>query len=280
MASLNDTLSSVREIFLHRFPWRVALILGVVALILIWMFFAPEGILGKADAIGYAVCHRIDLRSFHIGDYQFSVCARCTGQYLGAVLGLIFLALLRPRRAGRPPWFVIAILVLGVGGYALDGFNSFLHLIPFTEKYWLYEPNNTLRLITGTLMGLGISVMLFPAFNQTLWQRYDRRPVLNGWRDFGGLLALAGILDLLVLIENPVILYPLSLISAAGVLLLLTIVYSMVWIMIFRLENRVEKASQLSYPLLAGFAVALTQILVLDALRFSLTGTWGGFPLG
>ena len=280
MVSLDEALSSVREIILVRFPWRVVLIVGVAGLVLFWMLFAPDGILGKADAIGYAVCHRIDQRSFQIGDYQFSVCARCTGQYLGAVLGMIFLTFLRPRRIGRPPWYVIAILVLGVAGYALDGFNSFLHLLPFTERFWLYEPNNTLRLVTGTLMGLGISVMLFPAFNQTIWQKYDYRPVLAGWRDFGGLLALAGILDLLVLTENSWILYPLSLISAGGVLLLLSLVYSMVWIMIFRAENRVERASQLLYPLLAGFSVALIQILVLDALRYGLTGTWGGFPLG
>jgi uncharacterized membrane protein len=280
MVSLDESFSVIRKIFLQRFPWRVILIVVVVALVLVWMLSAPDGVLGKADAIGYAVCHRLDHRSFHIGNYQFSVCARCTGQYLGAVLGLSFLSILHPRRTGRPSWFVIGILLIGVAGYAIDGSNSFLHLLPFTERFWIYEPNNSLRLFTGTMMGLGISVMLFPAFNQTIWQKYDYRPVLAGWRDFGGLLALAGLLDLLVLTENSVILYPLSLVSAAGVLLLLTLVYSMVWIMIFRVENKVEKASQLLYPLLAGFAVALIQILVLDALRYGLTGTWGGFPLG
>ncbi|HBY06379.1 MAG TPA: hypothetical protein DEH22_00770 [Chloroflexi bacterium] len=280
MVFLSNTISTFRENFLQRFPWRIVLTLGVGLLILIWMLFAPEGLLGKADAIGYAVCHRIDTRSFHIGDYQFSVCARCTGQYLGAVLGFVFLTIFRPRRIGRPSWLIIVVLLLGAAGYAIDGFNSFLHLIPWTEHYWIYEPNNTLRLITGTLMGLGLSVMLFPAFNQTIWQKYDRRPVLEGWRDFGGLLLLAACLDLLVLSDNALILYPFSLISAAGVLMLLTLVYTMVWLMLFRFENRITQVSQLLYPLLAGFAVALTQILVLDAFRYWLTGTWGGFPLG
>jgi len=87
------------------------------------------------------------------------------------------------------------------------------------------------------------------------------------------------LLIILVLTENPVILYPLSLISAGGVLMLLTMVYSMVWVMIFRLENHFASLRKFFYPLLAGFAVALTQIFVLDFLRYLLTGTWGEFPL-
>jgi len=279
MAVLGETLSSVRAFILNRVPWRPILIICLVVLVSIWMLYTPDGVLGKADAVGYAVCHRLDHRSFHIGEYQFSVCARCTGQYLGAVLGLLFLSILRPRRVGRPPWSVIVILLLGAVGYAIDGFNSFLHLLPWTENFWIYEPTNTLRLITGTMVGLGISVMLFPAFNQTIWIRYDPRPVLRG-KVFIVLLALAVVLVLLVLTENPTILYPLSLISAGGVFILLTLIYTIVWIMLFGLENRFDHLHQLIFPLLAGFTVALLQILVIDGLRYWLTGTWGGFPLG
>jgi len=265
---------------MRRFPWRVVLILLLVALLSIWMNFAPDGILGKANAVGYAVCHRIDHRSFEIGDVQFSVCARCTGQYLGAVLGIGFLSIFRRFRTGRPPWFVIVILLAGGIAYAVDGFNSFLHLIPGTDRFWLYEPSNTLRLITGTGVGLGISVMVFPAFNQTVWKRYDRRPILDGLGDFGLLLILAILLILLVLTEDATVLYPLSILSAGGVLMLLTMVYSMVWVMLFRAEGRFENFRQYFFPLLAGFAVALTQILAIDIFRYSLTGTWGAFPLG
>ena len=280
MASISKSFSDLRVFMIERFPWRPVLVVGVALLILFWMLYTPEGILGKADAVGYAVCHRLDHRSFHIGDYQFSVCARCTGQYLGAVLGMLFLGIFRHYRSGRPPWIVIGILLVWAASYALDGVNSFLHLIPGTEELWLYEPNNTLRLITGMGVGLAISVMLFPAFNQTIWKKYDPRPVLEGMRDFGSLLALAVLLIFLVLTENLVILYPLSLVSAGGVLMLLTMVYSMVWVMIFRMEGRFENLRQYFFPLLAGFGVSLLQILVLDMIRFWLTGTWGGFPLG
>ena len=269
----------IRELILRRFPWRVVLVFILVVIIVIWMYIAPEGIFGKADAIGYAVCHRIAHRSFHIGDIQFSVCARCTGQYLGAVLGILFLSNFRRYRTGRPPMFVIGILLVWGLAYVVDGFNSFLHLIPSTERFWLYEPSNAFRLITGIGVGLGISVMLFPAFNQTVWKQYDRRPVLEGMWDFGLLLIFALLLILLVLTENPVILYPLSFISVGGVLMLLTMVYSMVWVMLFRAEGRFENLQLFIYPLLAGFMVALIQILIIDFFRYSLTGTWGEFPL-
>jgi uncharacterized membrane protein len=279
MESFKIVFYDLRAFIQTRLPWRVLLVVGVAVLVLAWTLYTPDGFWGKADAVGYAVCHRIGHRSYHIGDYQVSMCARCSGQYLGAVLGVAFLAIFRRFRAGWPPWYVIFILLVWVSGYAIDGVNSFLHLIPGTDQFRLYEPSNTLRLITGMGVGLGISVLLVPAFNQTVWKRYDPRPILEGLRDFGILLVLAILLILLVLTESPVILYPLSLISAGGVLMLLTMVYSMIWVMIFRLENRFENLRNIHYLLLAGFAVGLTQIFVLDFLRFLISGTWGEFPL-
>jgi uncharacterized membrane protein len=280
MASTGQHLSSIRVMILRNFPWRLVLVVLLIVLISLWMYFAPDGILGKADAIGYAVCHRISHRSFHIGDTQFSVCARCSGQYLGAVIGLLYLTIFRRYRIGRPPWSVIVILLAWAVGYAVDGVNSFLHLIPFTRQFWIYEPSNSIRLATGMGVGLGISIILFPAFNQTVWKQTDARPVLDGLGDFVKLLILVAILVTAMLSGNPVILYPLSLISAAGVLIILTMVYSMVWVMLFRAEGRFENLRQYLFPLLAGFAVTLIQILLIDFVRYMLTGTWGEFPLG
>ena len=100
------------------------------------------------------------------------------------------------------------------------------------------------------------------------------------YRGFAGLLILALSLDFLVLTENPLILFPLALISASGILVLLTMVYTMVWLLIFKADNQFERLSQLAFPLLAGFMVALLQIAALDYGRFLLTGTWGGFHFG
>ena len=84
-------------------PIKGLLFFTIGLLLIAWLLNTPEGLLGKADAVVYTVCHRIDLRSFHLGDRQISLCARCTGMYLAAVFGILFQALLGRRRTEYPP---------------------------------------------------------------------------------------------------------------------------------------------------------------------------------
>ncbi len=256
--------------------WLFFLAVGV--LVLGWLLNTPGGLLGKADAIAYSVCHRIEGHSLHLDDRQLPLCARCTGMFLGALLGLLYQSRVGRGRSGMPSWKVGVVLGLLFLAFGVDGVNSYLHFFPGAPG--LYEPQNWLRLITGTGMGLGISAVLYPAFNATVWSAVDERPALPGLRSLGALVALAALMDALVLTENPLILYPLALISAGSVVLLLALIYSMVWIMLFRMENRYQRFRQLFYPLVAGFAVALLQIAAIGWLRYLLTHTWGGFPIG
>ena len=261
---------------LKNFRWL--LVIAVSLLFVGWLLNTPSGLLGKADAIGYAVCHRIDLRSFHIGDRQVPLCARCTGMFLGALLGLCYQAYFGQKRSGAPPAQVIVVLVIFVFAFILDGLNSYVSLIPGIKS--VYEPLNVLRLITGTGVGLVIAAALFPAFNQSVWKKIDRNSALENLRSMGILVILALILDLIVLTENPFFLYPLALVSAAGVVVLLTIVYTIIFIMALRKEGQYSKMKQLVFPLIAGFGMALFQLALLDIIRYWLTGTWDGFHLG
>lgn len=257
----------------------LGLVSAAVALLLIgWLLNTPAGLLGKADAVGYAVCHRIDLRSFHLGVRQIPLCARCTGMYLGALLGLGYQYYLGRRRAGSPPVRVILILVILGLGFFIDGANSFLSLI--LPAPLLYEPQNWLRLVTGTGMGIVIAAALYPAFNQTVWADWDKRPALPGLRQLFGLLALAALLVLMVSSENPLVLYPLALISAAGVLVLLALVYMMVLLIVLRKENQFMRLPQMAVFLVGGLGMGVVQIILLDLGRYLLTGTWDGFHLG
>ena len=259
-------------------PWRWGILLAVLLLLIGWLFNTPEGWLGKADAVGYAVCHRIDLRSFHLGNRALPLCARCTGMYLGAVVGLVYQAVVGRRRTGMPNWPVIVMLVSLVGLFAMDGGNSFLALL--LGDGLLYPPNNTLRLFTGTGMGLVIASALAPAFNQTIWRDAPDAPVISGVKSFLGMVGLGVLVDLLVLSGNPWVLYPLALLSAAGVLVVLTILYTMVVVMAARKENIYNRVKELFFPLAAGFGIGLTQIVIIDILRFLFTGTWDGFHFG
>ena len=266
---------------------RYLVVVAAVLVFIGWFLDTPPGLFGKADAIGFAVCHRIPERSFHIGSYQLPLCARCSGMYLGAVTGLVFQSILGWKRGKAPRWSIITLLVVFVAAFGIDGVNSYLYLIKQIRPGILpqipniYIPNNTLRLLTGSGMGLGIAAMLFPAFNQSIWSNYDdTRAALPGWKAFGLLLGIQISLDLLVLSENPFILYPLAIIGVLGVWLLLTIVYTIVWVMITGQDNKFTKLRRLWLPFLAGFTIALIQTAAIDMLRFWLTGTWGGFPLG
>jgi len=261
-----------------RLPWKWGLILVFGLLFFVWFVNTPAGILGKADAIGYAVCHRIDLRSFHIGTRPTPLCARCTGMYLGAMTGLVYLSLAQKRRTGFPPLKVMLVLGFFFVAFGIDGLNSFLHLIPGAPG--AYEPQNWLRLVTGTGMGLVITAILFPAFNQSAWKDWDEAPVYPRLRDLGIVILASGVIDLLVLSDNPYILFALALISATGVLVMLTMVYTMVTLIFFHYENRFTRLVQLSFPLLGGLTLALMQVGALDLLRFWLTGTWDGFHFG
>lgn len=251
----------------------------------VWFSFTPPGLLGKADAIGYAICHRIDERSFQLGDRQLPLCARCTGEFYAAGISLLFFAIVSPRKSGMPGWKLGAPLLLFLAAFAVDGTNSFFYLFKQTAAGALdhipnlYIPNNTLRLLTGSGMGIALASILYPAFNQSAWKDTDPGRALS-WKKLGILIGIVLLVNLAVLTESPIVLYPIAILSVLGVLALLVLVLSMVWILIMRQENEFVSLKQMWMPFLAGTTLAFLMIGAIDLLRFQLTGTWGAFPLG
>jgi uncharacterized membrane protein len=259
-----------------------------VALIVVfgfWFFNAPPGLLGKADAVGYAICHRIGERSFHMGDRQLPLCARCTGEFYAAGLSLLFLSLTSKKKSGMPGWKLGTPLLIFFLAFGIDGSNSYLYLLKQTSSGVfnnipnLYMPNNTLRLFTGSGMGIALASILLPAFNQSAWKAYDPGPALS-WKQLAILVGTIFVINLLILTENSLILYPIAILSVLGVLALLIMVFSMAWVLMMREENSFDSLLQMWMPFLAGTTLGFLLITVIDVLRFRLTGTWGGFPLG
>jgi hypothetical protein len=159
--------------------------------------------------------------------------------------------------------------------WAADGLNSYLALIGGPH---LYEPRNWLRLATGALNGLTMAALVYPIANFTLWRRPIPRPAIRTLRDLGVLLLLEAGMVGLVLSRWSLLLYPLALLSAAGVLSLLTAVNSMLVLMIVRRENVVQNWREALIPLLAGLTVSLVQVGLIDTVRYILTGTLSGIP--
>lgn len=256
----------------------VKLLLVVLTAIItyFWLDFAPDGLLGKMDAVGYAVCHRIDARSFHLGDRAIPLCARCSGMQLGALLGLAYQSLWG-RRGKFPPMKILIPLGILALFFAVDGVNSYLNFIPGLPQ--VYTSQNWLRLVTGTGLGLGIAAVIFPIFNQTIWRDWKDDYALGSWKQFLGLIGLATLLDLAILSENPLVLYPLAILSGLAVLVVLSMCYSLLIVMLFKKDNLFTSWRSAWAYLLAGFTIAITQTFFIDLLRFAFTRTWGGFNL-
>ncbi|MCB9113161.1 MAG: DUF2085 domain-containing protein [Anaerolineales bacterium] len=256
--------------------------IAAIAAVIAWFVIAPEGALGKLDAIGYAVCHRIDVRSFQINDRQLPLCARCTGEFYAAGLTLLFQAFVSKRKSRLPSRGVLAVLFLFFLAFGIDGTNSYVYLLKQTTGGLsqipnLYVPNNTLRLFTGSGMGIALAAMLYPVINQTLWRTLDDRPAL-GWKELGIVTVSIIVINLLILSNSPIVLYPIAYISALGTLSLLLIVFGLLWIIIMRQDNSFEHPRQLWLAFTAGLTLALLLILTIDLFRLQFTGTWGGFP--
>ena len=258
--------------------------LAALVVFSIWFTIAPPGFLGKADSIGYAVCHRIDERSFHVFGRQLPLCARCTGEFYAAGITLLFLAIVSPRKSGMPGWKFGTPLILFFLAFGIDGSNSYLYLIKQTSGGLsnipnLYIPNNTLRLFTGSGMGIALASILFPAFSSSAWKTFNPTPAFD-WKKLSTIIGIILVIDLLILTEHPAILYPIAIISVLGVMSLLILVFSMVWVLIMKQENLFDSIKQMWMPFLAGTTLALIMIITIDLFRLKLTGTWGGFPLG
>lgn len=248
-----------------------------------WMSIAPEGVLGKLDAIGYAVCHRIDTRSFHVDGRQLPLCARCTGEFFAAGLALVFQLIVSGKRSRLPSRGILAVLIVFFLAFGIDGSNSYLYLLKQTSGNELdaipnlYLPSNVLRLFTGSGMGIALAAILYPILNQSIWRELDDRPALD-WKSFTGLAGMILVLDLLILTGSPLILYPTAYVSALSTLSLLIIVFAILWMVIMREDNTFTDPRQLILPIMSGLTLALLLILGIDLLRLQFTATWSGFP--
>jgi len=255
------------------------LVFALLAIIFAGLMLSPPGLLGKADAIGYAVCHRIDLRSLHLGERQLPLCARCTGTFLGTIVGALLLAAFgRGRSAVWPSRGILIVLGLTVVLWGLDGANSYVTLFPRFPH--IYEPQNWLRMSTGTLLGFAMAVVFLPAVNQSLWKSPSPEPIIRSARELVVYFLPAPLLIALALTENPIILYPLAVLSTVGILFLLTGVYTALLLMVLRREGLAVSWADAWPVTAAGFALGLLQIYAIDAVRMQLTHTWGGFALG
>lgn len=219
---------------------------------------------------GGGVCGQIPSHSLIIGGRQLPLCVRCTGSYLGILLGFLVLATLRRWRAsGLPPNEVLASLASFIVLWGIDGLNSFLALLPNAPH--LYEPHNLLRLITGTLNGLALSIIVYPIFNFLLWKEANPERVIRNGQELCYLLIPSALLVWIVQTRVSFLLYPVAALSILGVLVMLTIVNTMIVLIVTRRDSRTGSWRDAVLPLLLGMLATFLELSALGLLHLALT---------
>lgn len=264
---MNATNRVNKRILIVKIFFSALILVGLIA----WLILTPSGFFGNLHAVGYSLCHQIAERSFFFYDMQMPLCSRCTGMYIGVLVGFSFL-LPSKKRSQLPSkkimWLLGGALIL----FTIDGINSYLGFLPSSPR--LYASQNWLRLVTGTMLGLAIPLFLVPIFNQTVWRQSIDEPIVHTFQHFFFMLGIALLIDLAILADVQWLRLVFAILTIFTVMALLTMVYATLWIIIFKREYRFERLRDVWFWLVSGFGTALAQIAAMDAIRYAVTGTW------
>src|ERR1051326_8533887 len=219
------------------------------------------------------ICAQMLTHSFYAGDERLPLCARNTGIYLGLLATLMSVYAKGRGRAQRLPRLSIIIFcACAFLALAVDGVNSLALDLHMTH---LYQPNNVLRLATGLLTGAGLILLALPILNQLFWRESNQQQIIVGWNEFVPLILVLLLCFLLVTSQNTLILYPIAIMSTAGVLTALSGV-NLIFIIAF---SKRSETLQYSYQLLAFFSIALicaiAEMLLLAQIKISLLQALG-----
>jgi uncharacterized membrane protein len=134
-------------IFLVSFIWMFSIVSAPIA--------NAQGFVALANSIytffGY-LCHQIDWRSYHIGEYPLAVCARCFGFYGGFLLGIIIYPFARALHNTEPltrKWLFLAMIPMG--------FDLSLTF------FGVWENTHLSRLLSGAILGAACAFFIIPA---------------------------------------------------------------------------------------------------------------------
>jgi len=200
--------------------------------------------------LGYAMCHQLPERSFFYGGYQMPVCARDMGIYLGFLVVFAYWMIGRRYRNGdRPDVVVFTAVMIGVLAFAVDALSSYAGL---------RETTNTLRLISGLLMGAAIGFLLLSALSAM--QEGDRKNRSFSWKDLP-------IIYLAILLIFLVSSYALGtgmyyVMESVTMMALLVLLMTAVLVMVSALTAKKLSDRREAYKMLAISGIATTILLI------------------
>jgi uncharacterized membrane protein len=215
------------------------------------------------------VCHQIPSHSLQVGGVPLPLCARDTGTYLGLIMAMAaILALRRSRASLLPSRPLLAILAGFFLAWAADGANSYLALLGLAHAY---EPSNALRLLTGTLEGIALLLLIWPVAAFTFWRQPDQRRVIRG-RELAGLAAAAVLVTAVASQPWPLPRYVAGLLSGLGLVGMFALLNALLLAIALHREGSGEKPADVLRLLALALAPAVAELVLLSLLRHWLLG--------
>jgi uncharacterized membrane protein len=238
----------------------VALAAAYVVALAALVFLPDDTLLNRLRALDGGICAQNPLHSFFFDQHQLPLCSRNTGIYIGFAATFLALAVLGRLRASQfPGRWVLIVLGVAVLFMAEDGFNSlFLDLgLPH-----LYQPHNLLRLASGLGTGVAMCAVLLPVANTLIWRDEDDRPSFASLRELAVVLPVLILVFLAVGSQKAPLLYPIALLSSAGLVMALTLVNL---VFVLGIGNKVGR-----FATLRQFLPAFTVIVALAVVELTL----------
>lgn len=249
--------------------WLLVVLGAAYVVVLAGLVILPgASLMDRLRALDGGVCAQLPTHSFFPDNDQLPLCARCTGMYLGfACTFLVLWARGRLRSAQLPGKWATVILGLAVLALAEDGFNSLFNDLGLPH---LYQPLNWLRLATGLGTGVAMAAFIIPVANTLIWRHEDERPSFASSRQLALMLPVLLLAFLAVNSQASIFLYPIAVLSSAGLVVALSLVNT---VFILGIGNRAGHFATLRqfFPLYTvAVVLAVIELMALFAVKSSL----------
>lgn len=255
-------------------PWVTALLaLFYLGLLAALVFLPGASLLDRLRWLDSGICAQMPSHSFFPGGQELPLCSRNTGIYLGFIVTLLTLVATGRGRAQKlPRWPIIVVLLCGVMAMAFDGFNSLNLDLGLPH---LYQPHNLLRLATGLATGLALATLSLPIVNYLFWRESNEQRTVSSWMSL--LLLLPGLVlaFFAVASQSWLILYPVALLSTAGVLTVVSGINLLMLVAISKRDQTFERYRALLPFFSLALLLAIGEMLALAQLKFMVLHALG-----
>ena len=146
--------------------WTLGILVFAALSVPFLSYFGLDAISKQIFFALHMVCAQIPSHSFYIFGHQLGMCARNFSIYASMFIGSLIFVLSNKRIPGIP-WWLWILMILPM---ALDG---------TTQMFGLRESTWELRVLTGTLFGLGNVWFALPLIQKTIFESLPAQS-LNG----------------------------------------------------------------------------------------------------